>query len=275
MTDSLGIVDTRKIIEAVKNSFDLDLRDYNLTLLRRRFAHLLSYYNQNEAERFIADINDNNLSKEEFLNEFLIRETEFFRDASFWRDMREAYLPEIAKIKNSSIWVPGTLSGEDVFTLGIVLSELGLTEKINVIASCISTYRTDSIKKGGSFEEKKIEISSSNYLSFGGNKTFENYYQLVGKKAKINTNLLKNVTFKQQNILQEQDDQTYNMIIFRNILIQYTLPLYEKVIKNLIESLQIGGYLILGSKETLEHSELSKKMTLVSETEKIYKKRYN
>lgn len=275
MINSLGIVDTRKIIEAVKNSFDLDLRDYNLTLLRRRFSHLLSYYNQSDAERFIADINDNNLSKEEFIDEFLIKETEFFRDASFWRDMREIYLPEIVNIKNPAIWIPGTLSGEDIFTLGIVLNELGFTEKINTTASCLSSYRIENIKKGGSFEEKKIEISASNYVSFGGNKTFENYYQMIDKKAKMNTNLLKNVTFKKQNTSQDQESQVYDMIIFRNILTQYTLPLYEKVIQNLVENLQVGGYLVLGSKETLEHSDLSKKMILASDTEKIYKKRYD
>jgi len=273
MIESLGIVDTKKIIAAVKDSFTLDLQDYNLTTLRRRFIHIMHYFNDSIVDNFVTNIKNNNIDKEEFIDQLTIDSTELFRDPSFWRELREKYLPEISEAPGSKIWLAGVSSGEELFTLLILLKETNLLNKIRVVVSCPSKKRIESIKNGGLYEMKKIEIGEANYVRFSGETNFSEYYTQQGINAVMNTDLLNGVEFNNINISQDTTNKSYRMIIFRNTLIQYNLPLYEKVIRKLTNSLIIGGYLMLGNKETLEHSEVGKRMQPTNEDEKIYRKR--
>ncbi len=278
MNKVVGIVDVKNIVKSVHDKFGIDLRNYNLTLLRQRFLHLLCSQKYFDVSHLLDDIKNNKFTEEQFLDVFLIRETEFFRDASFWRDVRDIYIPELLKKENPTIWMPGVLSGEEVFTMAIILQKMGLQDKVNIIASCDSLNRMNSIKQGGLFDDKEIEISNSNYTSFSGESNFEDYCINGYSGVKMQNDLLKNVTFQISRISQEEldsSDSVYDMIIFRNILIQYTLPLYDKVVCKLIDRLSVGGYLMIGSKETLEHTDANNKMRLVSATEKIYQKKYN
>jgi len=275
MTDNLGIVDTKKIISAIHESYGLDLRDFNLTTLRRRFAHLLSFYNTSVIDDFVNDIQNNNIDKEEFIEQLLIETTELFRDPSLWRELREKYLPEISATAGSKIWMAGITTGEELYSLMILLKEYGFADKLRVVASCASQRMINSIKAGGNYDMKKMEVGIANYARFSGNEDFTKYYKLAGTKAVMDTSLISNVEFNTLNVSQEDNAKTYRMVIFRNILIQYNLPLYEKAIRRLTNSLTVGGYLILGNKESLEHSEVGKKMQLVNEAEKIYRKRFD
>lgn len=271
----IGIVDTKKIISAVHESLGLDLKDYNLTTLKRRFAHLLSYYNATVVDNFIADIRNNNINKDEFIDQLLIDSTELFRDPSFWRDVRESFLPEITSSLGSKIWLAGVASGEELYTLMILLKESGLRDKIRVVVSCPSKLRIEKIKEGGFFDLKKMEVGEANYVRFSGEGDLKQYYSIEGSKVVMDKSLLEGVEFNDMNLSQDNPSKSYRMIIFRNILIQYNLPLYEKVIRKLTQNLTIGGYLMIGNKETLEHSEVGKRMQLVNEIEKIYRKRFD
>lgn len=275
MIDNIGIVDTKKIIAAVNDSFRVDLKDYNLTTLKRRFVHLLSYFNESVVDNFVLSIKNSNINKEEFFNELLIDTTEMFRDPSCWRELRESLLPEITSSLGSKIWLAGISSGEELYTLLILLKELDLADKIRVVVSCPSQSKIDNIKSGCFFDTKKMEVGEANYVRFAGESQFSNYYSVEGNKAKMDLNLLKGVEFNTVNISQDSPSMNYRMIIFRNILIQYNLPLYERVIQKLTSNLTTGGYLVIGNKETLEHSEVGKKMQLVSVEEKIYRKRFD
>lgn len=273
MITNLGIVDTKKMISAINESFGLNLMDYSLTILRRRFVAAMSYFNINMADDFIEQIKRNNIAYEEILDVLMIDSTELFRDPSLWRILKEKHLPEISHTTASKIWLAGVSSGDELFSLMVVLRESELADKIRVVASCPSKNRIERIKEGGGYDLKKLELGEANYTRLSGKFEFSNYYQLKGNKAFLNPDLLKGVEFNTTNISQKTSSKSYRMIIFRNVLIQYNLPLYEKVIRKLVDNLTVGGYLILGNKETLEHSEAGKKMQLINEVEKIYQKR--
>ncbi len=275
MIENLGIVDTKKIIAAVHESFGLDLKDYNLTTLKRRFSYLLSYYNAPIVDNFVSDIRNNNLNKDEFIDQLMIDSSELFRDPSFWRELRENYLPEITSTLGSKIWLAGVSSGEEVYSLMILLKETGLTDKLRVVVSCPSKRRIERIKNGGSFDLKKMEIGDANYHRFSSEGDLKNYYSIEDTKAIMDTTLLDGVEFNTMNVSQENPSKGFRIIIFRNILIQYNLPLYEKVVRKLTQNITVGGHLMLGNKETLEHSEVGKRMQLVNDAEKIYRKRFD
>ncbi|MBI9067234.1 MAG: hypothetical protein JEZ09_08075 [Salinivirgaceae bacterium] len=271
--NNLGIVDTKKIIATINDSYGLNLADYSLTTLRRRFSHLMGFFSISLVDDFVQQISRNNIGYQELLDELMIDSTELFRDPSLWRELREKYFPEIGKTVGSKIWLPGITSGDELFSLMVSLKETELIDKIRVVASCPSNRRVVKIKEGGAYDLKKMEIGEANYTRLSGKFEFSKYYELKGNKAFLDNSLVKNVEFDNFNISQVMPNKNYRMIIFRNIMIQYNLPLYEKVIRRLVDSLTIGGYLVLGNKETLDHSEVGKKMQLVNETEKIYRKR--
>ena len=273
MTTNIGIVDTKKIIAAIKKSYGVDFIDYTLTMLRHRFVKALDYYNFTVVDDFVDEISNNNISFKELGDLLMIDTTEHFRDPSLWRELRENYLPDIGKAPGSKIWMAGISSGEELYSMMILLKELNLKNAIRVVASCPSSVRIDRIKSGGSYNLKKIEVGEANYKRLSGGYDFSDYYKIIANKVEMNAELLEGVDINSINISQETHHNSYRLIIFRNILIQYNLPLYEKTIHKLIDCLTIGGYLIIGNRETLEHSEIGKKMQLVNRAEKIYRKR--
>ena len=273
MTGNLGIVDTKKIITAIKQAYGVDFIDYTLTTLKHRFNKVLSYYNIGLVDDFVEQIKLNNFDIQELYDQLMIDTTELFRDPSLWRELRENYLPEIGKSPGSKIWMAGISSGDELFSLMVLLQELNLNNSIRVVASCPSSLRVERIRNGGSFDLKKIELSEANYTRLSGKFEFSNYYKVEGSKAEMDVSLLEGVDFNSINISQETHNKSYRLIVFRNILLQYNLPLYERTVCKLIDSLTVGGYLILGNKETLDHSEVGKKMQLVNKAEKIYRKR--
>jgi chemotaxis protein methyltransferase CheR len=273
MISNLGIVDTKKIIAAIKDNYGVDFIDYTLTTLKNRFNKVLSFYNINSVEDFIEQINFNNININELYDLMMIDTTEMFRDPSLWRELREKYLPEINKSIGSKIWMAGVSSGEELYSLMIILKELELANPIKVVASCPSLIRIDRIKKGNICDVKKMEVGEANYTRLSGKYSLSKYYSVKANKVEMDTSLLKDVEIDNINISQERPNKLYRLIIFRNVLIRYNQPLYEKTIRKLVDSLVVGGYLIIGNKETLEYSEIGKKMQLVNEVEKIYKKR--
>ena len=273
MSGSLGIVDTKKMIAAIQQSYGLSLIDYTLTTLKNRFSKVLSHFNLVLADDFVKEVGNNNINFQELLDQLMIDTTELFRDPSLSRELRENYLPVISKSPGSKIWMPGISSGEELYSLMVLLHELNLKNEIRVVASCPSELYVERIKEGGFYSHKKMELGEANYTRLSGKFEFAQYYSANGNKATMDTSLLKSVEFNNINISQEAHNRSYRLIIFRNVLIQYNLPLYEKVVRKLIDNLTIGGHLVLGNMETLEHSEVGKKMQLVNKAEKIYRKR--
>jgi chemotaxis protein methyltransferase CheR len=273
MLDGLGIVDTKKIISAIHETYGLDLSDYTLSILKRRISHTMTFYNIAIVDEFVNQIKKNNIEWEDLMDHLMIDNTEIFRDPSLWRELREKYIPEISRSQGTKIWIAGESSGDELYSLMIVLKELGLSNHIRVVVSCPSKTRLAKIKTGYGYEMKKMEIGEANYTRLSGKYEFKNYFDIIGNMAIMNEDLTKDVEFDNLNISQAQVNKSYRMIIFRNMMIQYNLPLYEKVTRKLIDNLVVGGYLILGNLESLEHTELGRKMQLVNEVEKIYRKR--
>lgn len=273
MVDNIGIVDTRNIIGAVTDTFGIDMSEYTFTILKRRLIHTMNVFSCHSADDFTDKIRKGAIAADDFMYEMALEATEIFRDPSSWRELRDKYLPEICRTADCRIWLPGETSGDELFTLSIVLNETGLQNKTNIVAGCPSQRHVDLIKNGAGFDLKKIEISEANYTRFTGKTQFASYYTLSDNRAIMNANLLNNVTLEKHDILKSEAKHQYRMVIYRNTLLLYNIPLYEKIIKKLVDSLVVGGYLIIGNMETLEYSETGKKLQLINASEKIYKKR--
>ena len=274
MVDNIGIVDTRNIISAVTDTYGIDMSDYTFTILKRRLIHAINTFGSHSADDFADKIRKKAITADDFLYTVSLEVTEFFRDPSLWRELRDKYISEISRATDSQIWMPCVTSGDELFSLAIIIAEAGLQGKIKIDANCPSNKHIELIKKGGNYDQKKIEVSEANYTRYVGKTQFASYYTLNDNKAVMKPQLLDSVTLeKQDDILNCPIARKYKMIIYRNKLLQFNIPLYDKVIRKLVDSLEIGGYLVIGNMETLEYSEASKKLQIVNANEKIYKKR--
>jgi chemotaxis protein methyltransferase CheR len=230
--------------------------------------------NLSNAESLIKKLRDEPDFLDIFLYEISVPSTEMFRDPSLWRWLREDLLPasiekNIGKFK---IWLPSCVSGGELFSLMIWLSELGLTDKVNILASAQSNKSIEFIREGH-YDLKKIEVSTENYIRANGSSTFTDYYKLDRYYAFRDTSLIRNIEFTKLNINFDEAPTNVKLILFRNNLIYYNPTMQDRILSVLNDSLSASGILIIGIKEKISGFASGKDFDVVNEAESVYKKR--
>lgn len=270
MGKELYISDIRKIVRSIFETYNIDFRNYALAAFKQRLEKVISLHSFRDANELIRRIEKDKNFFEIFLKEISVPVTEMFRDPFLWKKLSNSILPSTTANTNINIWFPCCSSGEDIFSLAILLKESNLSEKVKIIASSISKKNIEHIKKG-IYNLKKINLSTDNYKNFNGKSQLPNYYIITDNKAYIDTSLIKNVDFINNSLFQDESPKNIKIIMFRNKMIYYNKTLQAKAVKILYESLLPDGYLISGIKEAIPTSRDSK-FVLVDEYNKIYKK---
>jgi chemotaxis protein methyltransferase CheR len=267
----IGIVEYRNIIKVIKDTYGYDFTDYALTSLKRKFEQAIQMHRLRHTDDLIDKLREDKVFFNIFLQEISFESTEMFRDPSFWRCMRDDILPSLIKENYSKkIWLPSCVSGEELYSLAILLKESGWEGSFEIIASCLNDLIIERIKKG-SFKLTKTEVSSDNYERFQGSASFSDYVKLNGEQVIRESSLIKNVQFIKQNINFDNSPQDVKLIIYRNRLIYFTQSLHDRVLKGFHESMVPGGMLVLGIKEQVG-SISSKYFRLINVEESVYKK---
>lgn len=269
----IGIVDTRNIVKTIKETYELDFSDYALTSIKRRFERIILLHGLKHADNLINKIKDNPDFFENILKDILVETTEMFRDPSLWRWLRDVFFAKERNIKsNFKIWLPNCVGGDELFSLAILLNETGLDDKVKTIATSLSEQTLDIIKSG-KFSLKKIESSAENYKRFMGSSDFEKYYKADTNFAYRDTSLIENVEFKKTDLIHGELPVNNDLVLFRNHFIYYNQTLQDRISKRIYDSLNHGGHLIIGIKETLGRHTISNDFVVVNKFESVYKKK--
>lgn len=269
----IGIVDTRNIIKLIQEKYVYDFSDYALTSLKRRLEYILLLRNLKHPDILINRLRDNPEFFEQVLEDISVPSTEMFRDPSLWRLLRDEIIPETYKETSKfKIWVPGTVSGDELYSLCIILKELELLDKVQIHASCLSKRSIESINTG-ILKSSKGETSEENYLRTNGKSKFQDYCKEVNGIIYRDVSLIENVTFDVQNIEMENAPSGIKLVLYRNKMIYFNPTLQIKILKNICKSLIPGGYLIIGVKELLSNLYNSNEFVLSNPSESIYKKK--
>jgi len=269
----IGIVETRNVIKTILDTYGYDFRDYALTSLKRRLENVIINNGFKDADGLIARLTSSKDYFEVFLNEIIPETTEMFRDPSLWRTLRDELLPDIMKSSSKpKLWVAAFDSGEELYSLAIILKEAGVLSDVQLYASTISDKTIDKIKNGR-IDAKELEVNDANYLRLNGKSKFSEYYKIDNGQTILDTSLIHGVNFIKQNTLYDNAPGGIKLILFRNQMIYYNQIQQDKVLNQLTNSVVPGGYLILGVKETLENTNTSNKFTVFNDLEKIYKKK--
>ncbi|BAV06086.1 MCP methyltransferase, CheR-type [Filimonas lacunae] len=206
-----------------------------------------------------------------FVEEITVNVTEMFRDPLFYKALREEVLPVLATHPFIRIWHAGCSTGEEVYSMAILLQEANLLHKSLLYATDINPKVLEKLR-AGIFPLSQMKQYSENYIASGGKEVFSSYYTANYDRAKFDSNLGKNIIVSTHNLVSDRSFNEFQLIVCRNVLIYFDKPLKDKAFQLFEESLEKLGFLALGSKENLKFSPVGKKFRQLDNRQKIWRK---
>jgi chemotaxis protein methyltransferase CheR len=271
VVQDIDIADLKRITELIQKKHGYDFRNYAMSSFKRRMLRILELKGLT-IEALLKKLNEQPGFIEEFLDELTVNVTEMFRDPSFWRVVRDEIIPGILlNHKEFKIWHAGCSSGEEVFSMTILLKEMGILDNVTSIATDLDVNILDKAKSG-SYPVKNMELNEKNYIRFEGKTSLKDYYKEDNGKAVFDKDLLKNVSFRKHDLVTGEVFNKFDLILCRNVMIYFNQALQNDVLKKFHESLFKYGYLAIGSKESLIWCDIASKFIVVNNEEKVYKK---
>lgn len=272
MIQEIQIVDIRRLAEAIRGRYGYDFTNYAISSFKRRVARIMELYKFPAIDAMIGRIVEDPDFFHDFVSEITVNVTEMFRDPSFWRVLRDAVLPNILLNHDKvSIWHAGCSSGEEVYSMAILLREMGILKNARIVATDIDDVILAKAREGG-YPVKNMEINEKNYIRFRGDKELGEYFQVRNGRAFMDKSLVEDVSFRKHDLVSGIVFSKFDLVVCRNVMIYFNQTLQNEVLKKLHESTFKYGYLAIGSKESLIWCEIANRFIVVNNEEKIYKK---
>lgn len=259
------------ILNDVARNYGYDFLNYSRASVKRRITRLIS----NDRFPSFAEFRFRILQDKDYIKRFVeqitVNVTEMFRDVTFYRTLREDVLPVLATSPLIRIWHAGCSTGEEVYSMAIILHEANLLNKSLLYATDINPTVLENVRSG-IFPLSQMKQYSENYILSGGKQDFSSYYTAQYNLAKFSDFLSRKIVLSTHNLASDGSFNEFQLIMCRNVMIYFDKPLQDKVLHLFYDSLQPLGYLALGSKETLKFTELHNKFRQVENKEKIWRK---
>lgn len=261
----------RRLFETVFDRYGLDFRAYAYSSIKRRvLRHLL----QEEItsinllqEKIVAEPAE----MERLLRALTVHVTAMFRDPTFYITLREKVLPVLRTYPFLRLWVAGCSTGEEVYSLAILLHEEGLYAQCRIYATDLSDVVLNKAKSG-IYSLEDMQEYTRNYQKAGGLNSFAEYYTADSRYAILRPFLRENVVFAAHNLTGDASFNEFHGIFCRNVMIYFDRSLQDRVHTLFHESLLTYGYLCLGRSETIRFSVREDSYEAVSGRERIYRK---
>ncbi len=266
-------IEIKLLLEGLYLKYGYDFRDYAGAHLKRRLQYRRKVRGLGSYSEMLHEL----LNEKEFFYELLldlsINVTEMFRDPWVYRKIRELVIPHLKTYPFVRVWHAGCSAGQEVYSMCILFHEEGINKKrIQIYATDFNDQILDRAKKGV-YPIDSIRDYTLNYQKSGGLNSFSDYYVADYDTVIINSPLSDRVLFSAHNLVTDMVFAEMNIIFCRNVLIYFNKELQNKVVKMFYESLCPGGYLCLGSKESLKFTDFADKFEVIAEKEKIYRKK--
>lgn len=264
-------IEIQLLLEGIYRKYGFDFRDYVYSSIRRRIRHRM------RAERLItiSSLQEKVLHDDRFMErlaaDFSINVTEMFRDPSFFFAVRMKVVPVLRELPFIRIWHAGCSTGEEVYSMAILLHEEGLYDKTRIYATDISESVLKKAKEG-SFPLERMKIHTKNYHQAGGKNDFSSYYKTTNLNATFKPYLGENNVYAQHNLATDYSFNEFHLILCRNVLIYFNKVLQKRVHRLFFESLGSPGFLGLGHKEEMNVAKYTNSYLNIDSNEKIYQK---
>jgi chemotaxis protein methyltransferase CheR len=260
------------LLQAIYERHGYDFRQYAYSSLQRRLQHI----RQRLGLPHISDMIPKLLHEDGFANRLLldlsVTVTEMFRDPEFFLELRDKVIPILKTYPFVKIWHAGCATGEEVYSMAILLQEEGFYDRVQIYATDIN-QESLKIAQEGIYPLDSIRKFTANYQQSGGRSSFSDYYHAKYQMAKIHEELKRNIVFSQHNLAMDHAFGEMHLIICRNVLIYFDKQLQSRVYRLFSGSMAPRGFLSIGSKESIEFSNIHSEFEAISSKWKIYRKR--
>jgi len=259
------------LLEGVYRRYGFDFREYAGASLRRRVWRRVHAEGLQTLSALQEKLLHDPACMERLLLDLSINVTAMFRDPTFYVRFREKVVPVLRTYPFTRIWVAGCSTGEEVYSLAILLQEADVYDRTRIYATDINESVLDRAQ-AGVFPLEKMQEYTQNYLRAGGTNAFSEYYLAAYDGAQFQRGLVENVVFAQHNLVSDRSFNDFNVIVCRNVMIYFDRALQNRVHRLFYESLMTFGVLALGAKESIRFSPFEDRYEDLDATERLYKK---
>jgi len=264
-------IELKLLVEAIYLRYSHDFRDYSPASFKRRVLHA----QQQMDYRSISEIQERILRDPQAFSQLLqyitVPVSDMFRDPPYFLALRRHVVPVLRTYPSIKIWVAGCSTGEEVYSLAILLREEGLLERTILYATDINPASLERARQG-IFPLERVSNYTTNYQKGGGTRSFSDYYTAAYNGALFDKTLRENVTFADHSLSTDSVFSETQFISCRNVLIYFNKVLQDRAFGLFHESLSHRGFLGLGSKESIDFSAWGERFEPVSKPDRIFRK---
>lgn len=251
--------------------YGYDFTNYSPASFKRRIQRLLTMDKVVSFAEFRHRIRTDPEYFKRFVEQITVNVTEMFRDAHFYRTLRDVVIPELATRPLIRIWHAGCSTGEEVYSMAILLHEANLLHKSLLYATDINPAVLEKVRLG-MFPMSQMKQYSENYIQSGGRNDFSKYYIAQYNTAKFDESFKSRIILATHNLVSDNSFNEFQLILCRNVMIYFDRELQERALELFDNSLEKLGFLALGSKETLKFSSVASRYKQFENREKIWRK---
>ncbi len=259
------------LLEAIFHKYHYDFRGYAEASLKRRVRAALTHFGCETISRLQERVLHEASVFTELLRFLTVQVSEFFRDPTYFRSIREKVVPYLQTYPSIKVWVPGCATGEEAYSLAIVLAEEGLLDRTLIYATDINPGCLRAAEEG-IYDADRFARYSESYLLAGGRSSLSSYYIARYSSVLIDRSLKKSILFSDHSLATDSAFAEVELVSCRNVLIYFDRALQDRAIGVLRDSLCRKGFLGLGLKETLRFSAHATAFTDFVHEDRIYQR---
>lgn len=266
----ITLLQITELIGLVKKLYGFDFGNYSKASLRRRIIRIMQLQKLPFYDLKHQLVNNQDFFQN-FLEEITVNVTEMFRDPTFYQALNNQIIPYLSSYQHTKIWCAGCSSGEEAYSLAILLNQAGLRKKSFIYGTDINTEVLNEARKG-IYSLRKIKSYAENYQMSGLSGSIIDHFTILYDAATIHNELKQNTLFSVHNLVSDSVFNEFQLISCRNVFIYFENELQERVLELFYNSLAPLGFLCLGTKETIRSDSFRKKFKVINQKENIYQK---
>jgi chemotaxis protein methyltransferase CheR len=264
-------VEIELLLEGIFRQYGFDFRSYAYASVRRRLWKRVDAEGLRNLSELQACVLHDRDAMERLLLDLSVNVTAMFRDPLFYEAFRRQVVPLLRTYPFIRVWHAGCSTGEEVYSIAILLDEAGIYDRSRIYATDINDVVLGQARRG-IFPLDRMQEYTENYIKAGGTRSFSEYYTAKYDGALFDQRLVRNVVFAQHNLVTDRGFAEFHVIFCRNVLIYFDKDLQNRVHSLFYDSLVRLGVLCLGSKESLKFSKYEACYERLDPSEKIYRK---
>ena len=270
--DELEALETQLLLEAIYRRYGFDFRDYAQPSIRRRIRSVQEAEGLSSLAELQGRLVHDAACMERFLLQVTVHATAMFRDPTFYLAFRRQVVPLLADLPFVRVWHVGCSTGEEVYSMAILLEEAGLASKCRIYATDMNEAVLAQARSG-IFPLAPLQEYTQNYQQAGGTRAFSEYYSARYGHALFRRDLTAMAVFSQHNLVTDGSFNEFHVILCRNVMIYFNHSLTARVQRLLFDSLAEHGFLCLGNRETIKFTPHESSYREVDAGERIYQRK--